>query len=125
VAAPATPSIMASELKIISVYPCLHPAERLACRSMANAYRNGVNRARSVILGIFQTNLPTPQWEKRYLAWRSVYRMTLYNIGTEANPNYVFKPERTWCVNLGDAFTAGTMPEAPAKCYRLAFENIP
>lgn len=119
------PSIMTSQLKIISVYPCLHPAERLACRSMANAYRNGVNRSRSVILGIFQTNLPEAQWGIRYLAWRSVYRMQLYDVGTEEQPNFVFKPERTWCKNLGDAFTDGTMPENPAKCFRLAFINSP
>jgi hypothetical protein len=116
---------MATTTRILSVYPCLHKAEQLACRSMAGAYNAGINRNRSVILGIFQTNLPEPQWGTRYLAWRAVYRMSLYNVGTEENPVWVFKPERTWCKTLSDAFNDGTMAQNPVKCFRLAFINSP
>lgn len=116
---------MASQLKIISVYPCLHKAEQLACRSMANAYLNGVDRLYSVIVAIFQAQLPLAQEKARHACWRVTYRMTPTVKNINGVPTMVYEPNRAWCENLGDAFAAGTMPQAPAKCFRLAFLNEP
>lgn len=116
---------MTSQLKIISVYPCLHKAEQLACRSMANAYLNGVDRLFSVIVGIFQAQLPAAQEKQRHAVWRATYRMVPTTKNINGVPTMVYEPNRAWCENLGDAFADGSMPQNPALCYRLAFINAP
>jgi hypothetical protein len=92
---------------------------------MANAYLNGVDRLFSVIVGIFQANLPANQAKLRQNTWEATYRMTPTVKNINGVPTMVYEPIRTWCQTLGDAFDDGSMPQNPAKCYRLAFINEP
>lgn len=109
---------------IVRIWGCLFLAEEAACRSMANAYRAGINRPESVIKGFFTTYyLPTPEMVQ-LRAWEANFRMARFNDGTEAEPHWVYRPNRIWCQELGDAFTAG-LDQTPSPCLFRAFYNSP
>jgi hypothetical protein len=91
---------------------------------MANAYRAGINRPQDVIHGFFVTYLPFAQRLKRLTAWQGNYRMALFNEGTDEDPVMVYRPNRIWCAELGDAFDNG-LDQTPDPCLIRAFYNSP
>lgn len=92
---------------------------------MANAYRAGINRPQSVIKAFFFTLAPGGVPDNiRMRAWEVMYRMSLYNQGTEEEPDWVYRPNRIWCQELGDAFDEG-LDQTPDPCLFRAFYNSP
>jgi len=110
---------------ILRVWGCFAPPEEAACRSMANAYRAGINRPEHVIKDFFFTLAPdhTP-WNNRLVAWEHNWRMAVFNQGTEEEPDWVYRPNRIWCQELGDAFDDG-LDQTPEPCLYRAFYNSP
>lgn len=92
---------------------------------MANAQNNGIDRKASVIQGIFEAQLPFLQVWTRWSAWLATYRIEYEEREEAGGLVGYYLTNRTWMVTLGDAFIDGTMPQAPAKCFRLNFLNIP
>jgi len=113
---------MAAE--ILRIWGCLHPAEEAACRSMANAYRSSINRPAHVITDFFKYQTEDGMIPTRRFAWEANFRMEQYNQGTEEDPDIVYRPNRIWCQELGDAFDAG-LDQTPLPCLQRAFINSP
>jgi hypothetical protein len=113
---------MASD--ILRIWGCMHPAEEAACRSMANAYRAGINRPASVIEGFFVTHVGFPGWPVRLAAWEANFRMAQVDDCPGDEKCMVYRPIRIWCQVLGDAF-AGGLDQTPDPCKQRAFLNSP
>jgi len=109
---------------IVRVWGCFNVAEEAASRSMANAYRAGINRPAHVIEDIFRFQVEFGNPYKRQVAWEHNWRMSQFNQGTEEEPDWVYRPNRIWCKELGDAFTAG-LDQTPEPCLFRAFYNSP
>jgi hypothetical protein len=109
---------------ILRIWGCLAPAEEAACRSMANAYRAGINRPASVIEGFFVTHIGFPGWPIRLTAWEANFRMEQFDDDPSPAKHMVYRPNRIWCQVLGDAFSAG-LDQTPDPCLFRAFYNSP